>query len=94
MEALINQLTGLNQKLQILLKDYHQLRQLSEKQSALIKELKASQDEKVRQVEDLQQQNLILKSSLDSLSPDDKKDLEKKLTDYIRNIDKCITLLS
>lgn len=44
--------------------------------------------------DDLQQQQLILKASLESLSPADKKDLEKKLNHYIRNLDKAIAQLS
>lgn len=94
MEAIYNQISGLNQRLQILLKDYNQLRALTQKQSAVIKDLKIANEEQLKQLEDLKEQNLILKSSLESLSGEDKKALEKKLTDYIRSIDKCITLLS
>jgi hypothetical protein len=45
------------------------------------------------QLEQLQQQMAILKSSKGELSGEEKKDFEKRLTQYVKEIDKCITLL-
>jgi chromosome segregation ATPase len=46
------------------------------------------------QILQLQQEQLILKASLNTLNEADKKQLEKQINSYIKNIDKCITLLS
>ncbi len=44
-------------------------------------------------VEKLQQEQLILKASLDTMDESEKKNLEKKINGYIRNIEKSISLL-
>lgn len=46
------------------------------------------------QLELLQQQQLILKASLGNADDKEKKQLEQKINSYLKNIDKCISLLS
>lgn len=45
-------------------------------------------------MEELVQQNLLLKASVTNMDGADKKALEQKIQHYIKNIDKCISLLS
>jgi CHASE3 domain sensor protein len=84
----------LNEKLQQLLKRFQQLQKDNERQSkriALLEEEKAKNAEQVMQ---LQQQVTILKAATGQLSEPDKKEFEKTISRYIREIDKCISLLS
>lgn len=53
---------------------------------------KASADE--QKIEELNQQVLILKSAALQLNDSDKKELEKRINRYIREVDKCINFLS
>lgn len=81
-------------KLQKLLRNYTQLQKDNERQSKLIKEL---QEEKARNTEQaalLQQQLDILKASAGQMSATDKKAFDKNISQYIKEIDKCIGLLS
>ena len=84
----------LNIKLQLLLKKYALLSQENEQQKKTIICLQESDKNKKEQLDVLQQQQLILKASLDKMDEKEKKELEQKLNGYVRNIDKCISLLS
>ena len=84
----------LNIKLQLLLKKYALLSQENEQQKKTIISLQESDKNQKEQLDTLQQQQLILKASLDKMDEKEKKELEQKLNGYVRNIDKCISLLS
>ena len=84
----------LNIKLQLLLKKYALLSQENEQQKKTIISLQESEKNKKEQLDALQQQQLILKASLDMMDEKEKKELEQKINGYVRNIDKCISLLS
>lgn len=94
MDQLNNHIATVNNKLQQLLKQYDQLLKENEKQQQLIQSLQKEQDTTKEQLETLQQQNLVLKASVTDMAPAEKKELEQKLNQYIKNIDKCISLLS
>ena len=80
-------------KLQLLLKQ----RDLLLKENGKLKEeLRKSQEEhsdKARRFEQLQQQVEILGVTKAAMSEGEKKELEKRLGQYIREIDRCIALL-
>jgi len=91
----INQhIARINTKLQQLLKQYEALQKEQEKSRQLILALQQEKQTRETELADLHQQNQVLKASLQSLDPAEKKDLELKLTQYIKNIDKSIALLS
>lgn len=94
MPDLNDHIASVNTKLQQLLKQYDHLLKENEKQQQLIGSLRQDQQNTLEQLETLQQQNLVLKASVTDMTPDDKKELEQKLNQYIKNIDKCISLLS
>lgn len=94
MPDLNDHIASVNTKLQQLLKQYDHLLKENEKQQQLIGSLRQDQQNTLEQLETLQQQNLLLKASVTDMSPADKKELEQKLNQYIKNIDKCISLLS
>ena len=68
------------------------------KENTKEKELVTRRDEKIKtlllQNETLLQENLSLKTSLQSLNEKDKKALEQKINKYIKSLDKTIALLS
>ena len=87
-------ITHLNAKLQLLLKQYAVLISENASQKIKIKNLEETAGQKKTEFEKLQQEQLILKASLDVMDDAEKKKLEQKINSYVRNIDKCISLLS
>ena len=84
----------IKQKLEGLLKNYASLQKKYAAQEAQIKHLEDQQKEAVVTIENLQQQNFLLKSALQDLKPAEKKQFDQKIGDYIKSIDKAIALLS
>ena len=89
-----NHITLLNAKLQLLLKQYAGLILENATQKIKIKKLEEISGQQKSAFEKLQQEQLILKASLDVMDEAEKKKLEQKINGYVRNIDKCISLLS
>ena len=89
-----NHITLLNAKLQLLLKQYAGLTSENANQKIKIKKLEETAGQQKLESEKLQQEQLILKASLDVMDEAEKKKLEQKINGYVRNIDKCISLLS
>lgn len=83
-----------NTKLQLLLKNYVLLQRENDQQKKIIIGLRQAESDLTTKMETLQQQQLILKASLDKMDEKEKKELEQKINGYVRNIDKCISLLS
>ena len=94
MTTLDQHIQSLQQKMQLLVKKHQQL----EKENAKLKDelvrLKETQSEKKQEVEVLEMQNAMLKASQQHLDDKEKKELEKKLSLYIKEIDRCIALLT
>lgn len=84
----------INGKLQRLLKDYHQLQKESQRQTALIESLQKAKEANTAQINSLQEQVSILKAATGQMNEADKKVFEKTIGQYIKEIDKCIDLLS
>ena len=84
----------INDKLQQLLKQYNRLQKENERVKEELQEVKNKEATIQQQLEELQQQNTILKLASGELNEKDKKEFEKKINQYIREIDKCITFLS
>jgi phage host-nuclease inhibitor protein Gam len=94
MAELETQIKRIQEKLQLVLK----------KQDDLVKEnqrLKKDIDKSIQQstqylqiIETLKQQVEVLKISSGNWDEDDKKEFEKRINFYVREIDKCIALMS
>ncbi|MBS1666634.1 MAG: hypothetical protein JST58_04585 [Bacteroidetes bacterium] len=80
-------------KLQQLLQQYQSLQKENSRLKAEIQEEKNKSKERLLQLDRLQQQVEILKTSKEEMSQEDKKNFEKRLNQYVKEIDKCITLL-
>lgn len=93
-ESLDSHIRSLQEKLHVLVKKYirykkenHLLAQKNEQLNTQNKELSG-------QNELLTQQVAVLKSSLGTLAADEKKMFEKTLNEYIRTVEKCISVLN
>ena len=81
-------------KLQQLLKQYFFLQKENEKLKETLKALQENREKNEEEVTRLQQQVSILKTSTGQMTEPDKKAFEKQINQYIKEIDKCIGLLS
>ena len=93
MATLNNHINQLNVKLKLLLKQHEVLISENASQKIKIKILTQSVDQYKLESEKLQQEQLILKASLDVMDEAEKKKLAQKINGYVRNIEKCISLL-
>ncbi|MFN8244289.1 MAG: hypothetical protein U0X40_09590 [Ferruginibacter sp.] len=94
MEELDDHIKRINGKLQQFLKQHRQLQKDNERQSRLIAELQKAKEEDRQLIQQLKEQVAILKSATGQLSGTDKTAFEKTISQYIKEIDKCIGLLS
>ncbi len=84
----------INSKLQQLLKNYQLLQKDNKKQTELIKELHEAKVKDRELITTLQEKVTILKAAAGKMNEADKKNFEKNINQYIREIDKCIGILS
>jgi hypothetical protein len=88
------QFTTLNEKLQQLLRQYSRVQKENERLKEEHLHSRKRESETLTRVDELQQQNGILKLTTGDMSNRDKKEFEKKVNQYLREIDKCISFLS
>ena len=93
MADLSNHINQLKNQLQLLLKKHTTIVSENLQLNKIVNDLNQKVASHKIQVERLQQEQLILKASLDTMDEADKKNLEKKINGYIRNIEKSISLL-
>jgi cell division septum initiation protein DivIVA len=84
----------LNDKLHQLLKQYHRLQKENEGLRLELQQMKDKEETTYQRIDELEQQVSILKIAAGDLNEKDKKEFEKKINQYIKQIDKCISFLS
>ena len=94
MSVLEENIKRINHKLQQLLKRCQLLQKENEQLKTTIKALKIEQENDWNRIAQLEQQAGILISAAGKMNEPDKKLFEKHINQYIREIDKCIGLLS
>ena len=94
MENLQEHIVRIYSKLQQLSKQYVTVKKENELLTASLKKSKQENESNQEKVKELQQQILILKSASEKMNEADKKAFEKNINQYIKEIDKCIALLS
>ena len=94
MSDLEQNIKRINNKLQQLLKNYQLLQKDNKRQSDLIATLQEAKEKDREQINSLQEKITILKAAAGKMNEADKKAFEKKISQYIREIDKCIGVLS
>ena len=94
MPALTENIKRINDKLRQLLKHHQLLQKDNERQTKLIASLQRAKENDSLQISALQEQVSILKAATGRMNEADKKVFEQHISRYIREIDKCIGLLS
>ena len=88
------QFTILNEKLQRLLVQYHALQRETERLKREVADSRAKETAAQTKIEELQGQVSILKLAAGEMTDKDKKTFERKLNQYIKEIDRTIAHLS
>jgi chromosome segregation ATPase len=92
--SLEKQFNTINDKLQLLLKQQLRLKRENEQLREELKEEKRREQGYLRQIDLLENAVAILKLSTGDMDDREKKEFEKKISQYIRDIDKVIAYLS
>ncbi|MEI6946132.1 hypothetical protein V9K67_02950 [Paraflavisolibacter sp. H34] len=92
--SLDKQFNTINDKLQLLLKQQLQLKKENEQLRRELAEGRQREKQFQLQIDTLDNALAILKLAAGEMNDRDKKDFEKKISQYIRDIDKCIAFLS
>jgi len=87
-------ISRINNKLQEVLKNYDALKKQNVQQTETIQVLTAEKNAQVQKIRLLEEQQYLLKSMAGKLDEKEKKSFEQALGKYIREIDKCIAMLS
>jgi hypothetical protein len=87
------QLKRVHEKILLLLKQHQTLQKENERLKEDLKKMQVRGDVLTRDAEKFRHQADVLKLSGRGLEEPDKKMLEKRLNQYVREIDKCIALL-
>ena len=93
MNAMQEQIDRINEKLQVLLKKYQALQKENERIKLDLDNRNGKEKEWRDKTESLQHQVEILKASSGQLDETAKKDFEKRINQYLKEIDRCIALL-
>lgn len=94
MPAIEENIKSVNKKLQQLLKQYLFLQKENERLNKEAAACKAAQQQDAGYTEQLKQQVTILKVAAGLMNEADKKAFDKQISQYIKEIEKCIGLLS
>jgi predicted nuclease with TOPRIM domain len=94
MSTTTQQLQRIAEKLQELLKEHGQLKKENKRLQSALEEFNKKDKVQQQHVDELKEQVSILKAGSGKMSDPDKKDLEKRLNTYLKEIDRCIALLS
>jgi hypothetical protein len=94
MNSTEQQLKRIQEKLQLLLKEFHALRKENSRLKEELDRTGKRSKEQLKTVDDLKQQVSILKLGSAEMNDQDKKEFEKRINQYLKEIDRCIALLS
>jgi chromosome segregation ATPase len=83
----------INDKLQQLLKQQARLRKDNERLREELQKCKETENNYQQKIDELSQQMSILKLAGGDMNDKDKREFERKINQYIREIDKCIAFL-
>ena len=89
-----DQLKRINSKLVDVIKKYEHLQKENERLRIELVPSKQREIGLLEQIAVLEQKIMILKTGSGQMDDADKKDLDKKLHSYLKEIDRCISMLS
>jgi len=88
------QLKRINDKLQDLLKKYELLQKENDKLRNELLPAKQREIGFMEQISILEQKIMVMKTNVGKMDETDRKELDKKLHGYLKEIDRCISMLS
>jgi hypothetical protein len=94
LENIDDHISRIQGKLQQLLKQHTSLLKENEVQQKQLEAMQRQNATQEEQLKSLQEQNFILKAASGKMNDADKKEFEQAINKYIREVDKCIGLLS
>ena len=94
MEGLQDQLKRVTEKLQQVVQRYHLLQKEHEQLSREVVSLREKEKTRISRIDELEMKMTALQSVTVHLNETEKKEVEKRINRYIREIDRCIALLS
>ena len=94
MSDLQQHIKRIQDKLQQLLKQYQLVQKENEKLQVQLQLAKENEHSAQQRTEELLQQVAFLKAAKTGLNDNEKKDFEKRINQQLKEIDKCISLLS
>jgi hypothetical protein len=89
-----DQLSNIAEKCQELVKRYEQLKKENARLKAELIPAKQREMSFMEQITSLEQKVIVLKAGTGQLDEAEKKELDKKLHTYLKEIDRCISMLS
>jgi len=94
MEGLQQQLKQITEKLQQVVHRYQVLQKEHEQLSKEVIALRDKEKARLIRIDELEMKVTALQTATGQLNETEKKDVEKRINRYIREIDRCIALLS
>lgn len=92
--AEVNPIQRIHSKLQTLLREHQAVQKENSRLREELTFLKAEHARQQESIDSLKQQVSALKYMSGEMNDTDKKEFEKKINSYVREIDRCIALLS
>lgn len=90
----VQSLQRVNDKLQQVAQRYQSLQKENQQLTREIRVLKEREEAREKTIIDLELKLAAIKTATGRLDESEKKDIDKRLNHYIREIDRCIALLS
>ena len=84
----------LNTRLQALLKKYAALQKENVSLTNELQQLKTNEQSLLEKINFLEMQTGVLKASAGTMTQQEKTNFEKRINQYLRDIDKCIAILN
>jgi predicted nuclease with TOPRIM domain len=94
MSQLEAHIASLQQKVQLLIKKSQLLEKENKQLQTTLSQTKEKQQELKQELDITLMQNAIMKAAQQQLSGTEKKEMEKKLQGFMKEIDRCIAMLS
>jgi ABC-type iron transport system FetAB ATPase subunit len=94
MEGLQEQLKRITEKLQQVMQHYQLLQKENEQLNKEVTILRDKEKARLIRIDELEMKMTALQTATGQLNETEKKDVEKRINRYIREIDRCIALLS
>jgi chromosome segregation ATPase len=94
MSKIEEHINSINTKLQVLLKKYAALQKENSVLNKEIETCRKNEKEYVEQINSLEILTGILKASSGKLNDKEKHDFEKRINQYIKDLDKCMAMLN